>query len=415
MITVSELNNQIKATLETTFEYVVVEGEVGSVTYHSSGHLYFSLKDEESTIRCVMWRSSVAKQKFTIEAGEHIVISGYVGVYPPRGEYQLIAKKIEPFGKGALALAFEQLKAKLEKEGLFDKSTKKALPKFPKKIAVVTALESAAFADILKVANKRWPLVEIVAIDSLVQGQNAPKEIANAIEYANKLDVDIILVARGGGSQEDLWAFNEEIVARALHKATIPTVSAIGHEVDFLISDFVADMRAPTPSAAMELILPNKDDYLFAIDELREKFNQTIKHKLYHLEKELTYLQSSIKTLSPKQKLNFYLQEFSSIKRSLDDIMQKRLQSKQNQLEPLSALAKNSISMILQKKSNELANLQEQLRLNNPANRVQDGFVEVIKDGKRVSICNLKSGDNFVLVSSKCKLEVIAKDSPSNF
>jgi exodeoxyribonuclease VII large subunit len=415
MITVSELNEQIKATLETTFEHVVVEGEVGSATYHSSGHLYFSLKDDESTIKCVMWRSSVAKHKFKIASGEHIVINGYIGVYSPRGEYQLIARKIEPFGKGALALAYEQLKAKLEKEGLFDKSSKKPLPKFPKKIAVVTALESAAFADILNVANKRWPLVEIVAIDTLVQGESAPKMIAKAIEYADTLNVDIILIARGGGSQEDLWAFNEEVVARALHKASIPTVSAIGHEVDFLISDFVADLRAPTPSAAIELILPNKDDYLFAIDDLATKFNRAIEQKIYNAQRELKHLRDSLKTLSPKQRLEFYLQEFNALKNSLKKIMQTKLESKESQLEPLYSLAKNAISIKLQKKSNQLTNLKEQLLLNNPDNKVTEGFVEVTQNGKRVSICNIKKGESFELVSNKCKVAVVAKDSPSNF
>ena len=241
MITVSELNEKIKAILEATFMHIMVEGEVASATYHSSGHLYFSIKDDKSTIKCVMWKSNVKKLKFKIESGEHIVIDGSIGVYSPRGEYQLIAVNIEPYGKGALALAYEQLKAKLEAKGYFKDEHKKPIPKFPKRVAIVTALQGAALQDMLKVARKRWQLVDIFVIDVLVQGDSAKDEISKAIEYADTLDVDVIVVSRGGGSAEDLWAFNEEIVAEAIFKANTPIVSAIGHEVDFLISDFVAD------------------------------------------------------------------------------------------------------------------------------------------------------------------------------
>ena len=415
MITVSELNEQIKAQLETTFEYIVVEGEVANATYHSSGHLYFSIKDENSTIRCVMWRSSVAKMKFKIETGEHIVIEGSIGVYAPRGEYQLIARKIEPFGKGALALAYEQLKAKLEKEGLFDKDKKQELPKFPKKLAVVTAVNSAAFADILNVTKKRWALVEIVAIDTLVQGESAPAQIAKAINYADSLNTDVILIARGGGSQEDLWAFNEEVVARAIYSAKTPTVSAIGHEIDFLISDFVADLRAPTPSAAIELILPNRDDYLFLLDDLREKYNRQIEQKLLNSSKEIEYLKSSLATLSPNKRLEFYLQEFSSVKRNLKEIINNKINSYQKELIPLFNMLDSAIGLQLKQKSNNLSNLKERLLFSNPQNRVKDGFVEVTKNGKRVDICKVKKGDSITLVNSKCKLEVIAKDSASKF
>jgi len=415
MITVSELNEKIKAILEATFMHTVVEGEVGSATYHSSGHLYFNIKDNKSSIKCVMWRSNVKKLKFKIEPGEHIVIDGSIGVYTPRGEYQMIAVNIEPFGKGALAVAYEQLKKKLEAKGYFDKSHKKPLPKFPKKVAVVTALKSAALQDILKVAKNRWALCEFVVIDSLVQGESASLEIANGIKYADSLGADVILVSRGGGSLEDLWAFNEEIVADAIFNAKTPVVSAVGHEVDFLISDFVSDLRAPTPSAAIEAILPDKNEFLFYLDEMVQKFDLSIDTKIKRASEQITHLKERIKSLSPREKLNFYIQEFESTKKSLNDIMQHKLSINSNKLEPLKSRADSLIGLIMRKKENQLRVIQEQLLLNNPENRVKDGFVEVTKNGKRIDICKIKKSENFTLVSSKCKVEVSALENSSTF
>jgi exodeoxyribonuclease VII large subunit len=415
MITVSELNEKVKAVLESTFMHIMVEGEVGSATYHSSGHLYFNIKDDKSSIKCVMWRSNVKKLKFKIESGEHIVIDGSIGVYSPRGEYQLIAVNIEPYGKGALAVAFEQLKKKLEAKGYFDKEHKKALPKFPKKVAVVTALKSAALQDILKVAKSRWALAEFVIIDTLVQGDSASLEIARGIKYADTLGADVILVSRGGGSQEDLWAFNEEIVADAIFNAKTPVVSAVGHEVDFLTSDFVADLRAPTPSAAIEIILPDFNEYLFYLDDLADKFNSIIEQKISQQRQNLYHLQERLKSLSPKEKLNFYIQEFKSSKKSLHDIMDHKLLMYQNLLEPLKSRAQSNMSLILRKKEGQLKLISEQLSLNNPKNRVKSGFVELTKNGKRVELCKVKEGEKLTLVNSKCKVEVSAVKNPSTF
>ena len=411
MITVSELNEKIKAILEATFMHIVVQGEVGSATYHSSGHLYFTLKDEKSSIKCVMWRSNVAKLKFKIEPGEHIVIDGSIGVYSPRGEYQIIAVAIEPYGKGALAVAFEQLKKKLEAKGYFDELRKKALPKFPKKIAVVTALNAAALQDILKVAKKRWPLCEFVIVDTLVQGESASGQIAKAIKYADSLGADIILATRGGGSQEDLWAFNEEAVADAIFNAKTPVVSAVGHEVDFLISDFVADLRAPTPSAAIELILPDKNEYLYMLDELEQRYNGVIEQKISQKEQELKHLKQRLLTLSPKERLEFYLREFASVKKSLDDIIKHKLQLLESSIEPLKTRFENNINLILRKKEANLKLLQEQLELNNPKNRIKEGFVEVTKDGKRINICQVVKGDELKLTNEKCSAKVLVMDN----
>ncbi len=413
MITVSELNEKIKAILETTFMHIVVEGEVSSVTYHTSGHLYFSVKDSKSTLKCVMWKGSVRKLKFTLEKGEHIVIEGSVGVYTPRGEYQFIATNIEPYGRGTLALAYEQLKKKLEAKGYFDRELKREIPKFPKRVAVVTALKSAAWQDVLKVATKRWPMTELVAIDVLVQGEAAAGEIAKAIAYADSLDVDTILITRGGGSQEDLWAFNEEVVADAIYRAKKPVVSAVGHEVDFLISDFVADLRAPTPSAAIETILPDRNEYLFVIDELFEKLGRAVDVKLLKAQEEAANLRERINTLSPMAKLQLRIAEFKSLKSTLVELMEHKLSVKGSAVTPLIQKLEELQQMQLSNKEQRLAILRQQILLNDPAKRVKSGFVEVVQAKRRVEICNLGVGESVELVNDKCKVAVVVSKEPS--
>ncbi len=406
MLSVSELNEQIKASLEATFEDILVEGEVGSVTYHSSGHLYFSIKDDKSSLKCVMWRSNVARMKFRLEVGEHIVLDGSIGVYTPRGEYQFIARRIEPFGQGALALAFEQLKAKLEAKGYFEASRKKDLPKFIKKLAVVTALNSAAFEDILKVANKRWPLLEIIGVDTLVQGEKAAVEIANAIKYADSLECDAILLSRGGGSKEDLWCFNEEVVADAIFEAKTPLISAIGHEIDVLISDFVADLRAPTPSAAIEMILPNKDDYLFLLDELMQKYQYEIENKIKEAKQELDYLNAKFTLLNPQRKIEHYLDEFAKLKQLLHTTLKQKLYYKEQELDPLKRKLQQNYSFYLKQKEYAVEHLKKQFELYEPSKHIQEGFVEVLKDSQRVNICSLKQEDVVELVNQNCKVKV---------
>ena len=406
MITVSELNEKIKAILEATFMHIVVEGEVGSVTYHSSGHVYFSLKDSDSTIKCVMWRSNVKKLKFTIEKGEHIVVDASIGVYSPRGEYQLIAVKVEPYGKGALALAYEQLKTKLESRGYFDKDIKKELPKFPKRIAIVTALGGAALQDMLKVASKRWALCEIIVVDVLVQGESAKGEVSKAIEYADTLNCDVIIVSRGGGSQEDLWAFNEEIVAEAIYRAKTPIVSAIGHEIDFLISDFVADLRAPTPSAAIEMILPDCKDYLFMLDDMRDTLNRDIEIKFRDLSLSLTSVKEQLNTLSPMAKLNLMSREFDILKSSLNGAIEYKFKVCKSQLEPFSSRIDELIEIKVKNEENRLNMLLERAKGAMKQREVKEGFVEVTKDGKRVEICSVRDGDELSLVDGRCKLNV---------
>ena len=261
ILTVTELTRQVQDVLETTFDQLWVEGEISNLRRPSSGHLYFTLKDEESQIRAVLFRPVARALKFDLEDGMHIVCRARMNVYKPRGEYQLILDYAEPRGVGALQIAFEQLKAKLQAEGLFDPAHKKPIPFLPSRIGVVTSPSGAVIRDILNITKRRFPSVAILIAPVRVQGAEAPAEIVEALHHLNEMPgIDVIIVARGGGSLEDLMAFNNEGVARAIFASRIPVVSAVGHEIDYTIADFVADMRAPTPSAAAELVVPMRSD-----------------------------------------------------------------------------------------------------------------------------------------------------------
>ncbi|NJD21418.1 MAG: exodeoxyribonuclease VII large subunit [Melioribacter sp.] len=273
ILSVSEITGLIKQTLEENFSEVNVIGEISNFKAHVSGHWYFTLKDANAQVSCTMWRGINNYVFFTPQDGMKIIITGKITVYPPRGSYQIDVRSMKPAGVGELQAAFEKLKQKLSAEGLFDEQFKKPIPKFPQKIGIVTAIDGAAFQDMKSIALRRYPLVELVIASSKVQGEGAASEIAENIKLLNKQDdIDVIIVGRGGGSLEDLWAFNEEIVARTIFDSQIPIISAVGHEIDFTISDFVADLRAATPSAAMELATPSKDELFAFIGEFSDYF-----------------------------------------------------------------------------------------------------------------------------------------------
>jgi exodeoxyribonuclease VII large subunit len=258
ILTVSELTKEIRRTLEDSFQQLSVVGEISNFKSHISGHWYFSLKDSGAVINCTMWKGFNQYVFFTPQDGMKIIVNGKLTVYPPRGSYQLDIRSMKPAGLGELQEAFEKLKKKLEAEGLFDEKFKKPVPVFPSKIGIVTAIDGAAFRDLVSVAKRRYPLVELLIAPARVQGSGAAESIVNSIKLLNKSgDIDVIIVGRGGGSIEDLWAFNEEVVARAIFKSRVPVISGVGHEVDFTIADYVADLRAPTPSVAMELATPD--------------------------------------------------------------------------------------------------------------------------------------------------------------
>lgn len=272
VLTVTELTRQVQDVLEATFDQLWVEGEVSNLRRPASGHLYFTLKDEESQVRAVLFRPAARALKFDLEDGMHILCRARMNVYRPRGEYQLILDYAEPRGAGALQIAFEQLKAKLQAEGLFDPVHKKSLPFLPSRIGIVTSPSGAVIRDILNVTKRRFPSVNILIAPVRVQGAEAPAEIVEALHHLNEIPgIDVIIVARGGGSLEDLMAFNDEGVARAIFASSVPVVSAVGHEIDFTIADFVADMRAPTPSAAAELVVPRRGDLVQQLRTLRAR------------------------------------------------------------------------------------------------------------------------------------------------
>lgn len=264
-VTVSALNNYIKRVMDNNsyLKDICVKGEISNYKAHSSGHIYMTLKDEGSVIKAVMFKGSARLLRFNLENGMKIIARGRVSVYEAGGQYQMYIESVQPDGVGALYVAYEQLKAKLAEEGLFDEKYKKPIPKFPDIIGVVTAATGAAVRDIINVLGRRYPLAKVRVLPVAVQGEGAGDEVAAAIDYLNEHKLcDVIIAGRGGGSIEDLWAFNEECVARAIFRSEIPVISAVGHEVDFTIADFVADMRAPTPSAAAEIAVPNMSELM---------------------------------------------------------------------------------------------------------------------------------------------------------
>ena len=281
LYTVSALTALLRLHIESAFSDIWVEGEVSNLRIPTSGHAYFTLKDANSQIRAVLFRSAGRALRFALQDGIHLVCRGRVSVYEPRGDYQVIVEHAEPKGMGALQLAFEQLKQRLAAEGLFDQARKRPLPFLPSRIGVVTSPTGAAIRDIVQVARKRFPAIEIVLNPVAVQGDSAAGEIARAIAELNELGgFDVLIVGRGGGSLEDLWPFNEEIVARAIAASRIPVVSAVGHEIDYTIADFVADVRAPTPSAAAELVVRDRQDLLGQVKSLRERTLQAMRADL---------------------------------------------------------------------------------------------------------------------------------------
>ncbi len=406
MMSVSALNTKIGSLLEATFMHTMVEGEVANVTYHRSGHVYFSIKDDSSTISCVMWRSTATKMKFKLEQGEHIVIEGSISVYVPRGNYQLIATHIEPYGKGTLAVAFEQLKTELKNKGYFDTERKKAFPKFPEKIAMVTAAGGAALQDMLKIAQKRWPSLEITVIDVLVQGDMAAEQIARGIAYADTLKMDAVVIGRGGGSLEDLWAFNERAVADAIYDAQTPVVSAVGHEVDMLISDFVADVRAPTPSAAMEMILPDRNEWLQSLDGLVQQMEQQVYQLIQHKGEGVANLSMLLQQHSPLRQLTQMDDRFAHLREEMSRTIRYRIEQYDQNIQPLHAHMDDRIGMVLRQKEALVDVLLQTIIQHNPTKRSKEGFAEVVQDGKRVALETIEVGDEFIVTNTTVKMRV---------
>lgn len=325
--TVSELTRLVRLELESAFPFVWVEGEISNLRQPASGHFYFTLKDENAQLRAVMFRSDASRiqselkknnlsPRFELKDGMKVICGGRITVYEKSGDYQLVVEKLEPRGKGALQLAFEQLKARLQAEGLFDPKYKKKLPLLPKKIGIVTSPTGAAIRDILRIIERRFNRLHIIIYPSLVQGEGAAQNIAQGLDYFSRRDdIDVVIVGRGGGSIEDLWAFNEEVVARAIFNCmkTKPVISAVGHEIDFTIADFVADIRASTPSAAAEMVVSKEEEFREKIDNLLNRLCQLEK---YHLER----LRSRVNLLAEERIIRNFEYHLMDLGQSLDEL-----------------------------------------------------------------------------------------------
>jgi exodeoxyribonuclease VII large subunit len=312
IFTVTQLTYQIKNLLEGTFPDVWVEGEISNLTVPQSGHAYFTLKDEQSQVKAVLFRSAQRHLKFTLQHGMQVICRGRVSVYEPRGEYQIIVDYVEPRGIGALQKAFEELKARLEKEGLFARERKKPLPLLPRRIGIVTSPTGAAIRDILRVIRRRHPKMEILIYPVPVQGVDAVPAIVEAVQYFNReKNVDVMIVGRGGGSLEDLWAFNEEAVARAIFASRIPVISAVGHETDYTISDFVADLRAPTPSAAAEMVVESEAHLRETVLSFESRLASSIRQEL---EQHKASVQHALRLLAdPRKRLEQFSQRVDEL------------------------------------------------------------------------------------------------------
>ena len=364
-LSVTELTRSIKSTLEVKFSDVAVQGEISNFKRHSSGHLYFTLKDENAQVQAVMWRGRATNLFFTPQDGMKVIARGRITVYEVRGVYQIDVAQLQPLGVGELQLAFERLKQKLADEGLFDEEHKKEIPEFPECIGIVTSSTGAAIRDIINIISRRFPGMELVLYPVKVQGTGAAEEISNAIKDFNEFgNVDVMIVGRGGGSLEDLWAFNEEIVARAIYNSKIPIVSAVGHEIDFTIADFVADLRAPTPSAAAELVVRNRDELVENVRNFHYTALQAVHDKLLSHQETIRTLLGSYSFNKPFDMIRQYSQRMDEVKHTLSRITAHRF-----------ALSKQS-----------LLSLHHRITSVNPDLILKRGYAMVLRDEKIVSV-----------------------------
>jgi len=372
--TITELTREIKLLLESTIPVVWVEGEISNFKLHSSGHIYFSLKDRDAQIPCVFWRHRNRNLRFQPQDGMKIIALGKVTVYEKRGAYQLDIVQFHPAGVGELQLALEQLKQKLLAEGLFDDAHKKPLPRYPTSIGIVTSPTGAAIQDLIHILNRRFPGIEIILRPVKVQGEGAAEEIATAIAEFNEYGkIDVLIVGRGGGSLEDLWAFNEEIVARAIYASRIPVISAVGHEIDFSISDFVADLRAPTPSAAAELAVPEKQELMNTIFLLLKKAYTNLQNQMQFQQEKLRNIVNSYGFRRTPDLLQQYQQRLDELTRTLGrtkhhqfNLLQERLNAithKLSMLAPTSIL-KRGYSICYRTQDNAIVKQSDQLAEN---------------------------------------------------
>lgn len=369
--TVTELTREIKILLETNIPIIWLEGEISNFKLHSSGHMYFSLKDQGAQIPCVIWRNRNQALYFTPQDGMKVIAQGRVTVYEKRGAYQFEIFKMQPAGVGELQLALEKLKQKLQQEGLFEQDHKQALPLFPERIGIVTSPTGAAIQDLIHILNRRFPGIGIIINPVKVQGEGAAQEIARAIDEFNDYGkIDVMIVGRGGGSLEDLWAFNEEVVARAIFRSKIPIISAVGHEVDFSISDFVADVRAPTPSAAAELAVPDHQELSAKVLFLIKKIYSNVLNEIQLKQEKLKNIVNSYGFRRPMDLVRQYEQRLDDLTRTLErtqfyrlELLKRKLDSTNQKLSVLAptSILKRGYSICYRSADNKIVKQADQL------------------------------------------------------
>lgn len=396
--TVSQYNQAIKNFLDSKVECQVVhiKGEISNYKGHTRGHLYFTLKDEESRINAVMFKTNAEKLDFVPKDGDEVLVTGRISVYVPNGGYQVYVEEMHLSGNGDLLKKLEELKKKLEKEGLFDQDKKKRIPTYPSKIGIVTAPTGAAIRDILSTIKRRYPICNTILFPALVQGELAKDDIVKQIKRANEFDdIDVLIVGRGGGSIEDLWAFNEEIVARAIYESRIPIISAVGHEIDFTIADFVADMRAPTPTGAAEMAVPNIIDLVNYINQLKIRLNKNISNLLSVYQKQLSNLKNSYVLTNPLAYSEIREQKLDTIISRLNSYIVHKLDKESNRYQNIISnhILKNPSELFI-KNTNSLELIINKLELLNPLNVLSKGYSLSSVNGKVIkSVNDVKEND----------------------
>lgn len=395
-LTVTDINNYIKNIVDGDFflSNVTLKGEISNLKFHTRGHLYFSLKDENSKINAVMFNYKNLGLNFIPKDGMNVIVKGKVSVFTTGGSYQITVSNMKEDGIGNLYILFEELKRRLEREGLFSPEHKKKLPRIPKKVGVITASTGAAVKDIISTINRRFPLTEIILFPTLVQGVGAKENIVKMINEANESDVDVIILGRGGGSIEDLWAFNEEIVARAIYNSNKPIVSAVGHEIDFTISDFVSDMRAPTPTGAAELVVPSKVEIQSYLNDYKGRIISVINKKIKSYTDTFSKLKNTYILKNPISMYEIDEQKLDNMLEKLGSIMNYKLEREKSKLNNLSKMISPNMLNRLDKEKIKLENIETKLNLLNPENILKKGYSLTLVEGKIVkSINSVKKGN----------------------
>ena len=393
VVTVTQVNRRIAMMIkgDSALRDIYVRGEISNfVNHYKTGHFYFTLKDGETAIKAVMFRSNAENLSFVPENGMSVIIHGSINVFERDGQYQLYANEMQPEGIGELYLGYEQLKQKLGEGGYFDR--KRPIPQMPKCICIITAKTGAALQDMLNIMGRRYPIVKVKLIPVLVQGTSAPDSIAAAMEKAQSSGADVIIFGRGGGSIEELWAFNTEKVAMAVYNSKIPTISAVGHETDFTIADFVADLRAPTPSAAAELAVPDKEAIKAGIDSFMERLSKTVMGKLESAEKSIDFAYKHIKALSPREKIRANSEKLELVEKQI----------------------KQRMETLLDSKSASLAAAAEMINALSPLNTIMRGYAIVLKDNSVVKNADeLEKGDKITVRMNGGEVTAVVEERTS--